>query len=160
MTWLWRALARNLLLALTSLVCAGVLWVYADGATTGRRTVLVPVRIQRTSSGGTGSAQVDRGRWRLLREDGTPFSDSPPAVRVRLRGSKGEVQDLGPEDVAAFLSLPETLKLGMNLVSVEEHVRVSAGKGLRVVGVTPDEVAVFVQAVAAEDAVRKTPLSP
>ena len=43
MSRLWRALTRNLLLKLSALVCAVVVWVYVDGFLPARRTVRLTV---------------------------------------------------------------------------------------------------------------------
>ena len=91
--WLKRAFMQNLVLKLTALVCAVVVWVYVDNSVMAQRAILVTV-----------GWLTHNESYEALWPDGTPWRDRPPIVRVRLRGPRANLMLLDPETVRLHLN--------------------------------------------------------
>ena len=125
--WLRKAFTQNLSLKFTALVCAVVVWVYADGTVMAERTIAVSV-VCWTSE----SYEV---RWR----DGTPWSERPPGAVLNVRGPRACLLMLEPDTVCLslhYMGAPPGDKV-MPLYEEDVVFPRSAGDRLEVLDVSP-----------------------
>ena len=136
MGWLRRAIFGNLLLKLSALVCAGVLWVYVDGFVPADRVLISGVVFV-----------AGDGLWANVRgSDGTLTGEPFATVEVTVRGPSRVVRLLGPDCVRgeAEVRVYEGCVEG-KIVSRVGTCRLTAGdfslpaRGLAVVAVEPEE---------------------
>ena len=89
MRWIWRALTRRLLLKFIALLCAGVLWVYADGFVPDRKALRVAVLVDARAN----------HRANVLDADGKLTGQSFATVKVTLQGPSRFVRLAGNDDI-------------------------------------------------------------
>lgn len=112
-------------LKLLSLVLAFALWVYVSNEQNPVREKILNVNLEHSGLPVNGIV-----------------SGLPDSVRVRIEGNKNQLANLSPVDFRALVQIPEG-KYG----EVSLPVKVTAPPGLRVAGVTPDEVKVYLDRV-------------
>jgi len=137
MSWLWRALTKNLLLKSSALVCAVVLWVYVDCTAEDQKTVTVQVRLL-----------PDKG-WEAYVVGGClePRNMTARSVDVTLRGRSIEVRAIVEGKLSGVLPVPAEGYEGVDGFNrsyelTPAHFTGLGGTDARIVKVSPSIISV------------------
>ena len=133
MSRLWRALTRNLLLRLSALVCAVVLWVYVSVSLSATRTITVLVGVdtpQSRRASVSGPNGVLSPSWY-----GVP-------VRLTVSGPRRSVSDLHPLGLRPKIRLAHDAPPGGIVVALDDDSFALPG-GVRILRIEPSEITVY-----------------